>query len=191
VQRLGRPELRVEQAFGGVVEHGNERLALVGTEGEPGVRAAIEMQQFAEARARFAPSAMATPGAPPRHEPGFLEGELDETIGERHAVIAARQVMEVAHVEPDELLTIQAQDALDLERRRLAARRAAAVIQPETAIGLKAGSPPAQRARIEAENVSGLQPGQRAAQRPHDHLLHLHGPLHDGRGVDHHHLLGW
>jgi len=59
LQRLRGPELGVEQTLGGVVEHGDERLPLVGTERQPGMGAAIQVQELAEAGARLAPTAMA------------------------------------------------------------------------------------------------------------------------------------
>jgi EVE domain-containing protein len=51
--------------------------------------------------------------------------------------------------------------------------------------------PPApQAARIDAEDVGGLQPGELAAEGPQDNLLKLHRPLHCGRAERHEHLLG-
>lgn len=47
-------ELGVEQPLGGVIEDGQARLARGGTEGEPGVRAPVEVQELAEAGAGLA-----------------------------------------------------------------------------------------------------------------------------------------
>ena len=61
--------------------------------------AAIEVEQFAEAGAGLAAPAMAAAGAALGDEPGLLQGELDESVGERHAVIAPGEVVKVADIE--------------------------------------------------------------------------------------------
>ena len=132
-RRLAGPELGVEQALGGVVQDRDERLALVRTAAEPGMGAAIEVQEFAEAGAGLPPAPMpaARPGL--ADQPGLLQGELDEAVGEGHGVIPAGEAVEVADVPAGEALAIEAQDALHLGRRRFAARGAqtAAVIEGE------------------------------------------------------------
>jgi hypothetical protein len=154
--------------------------------------AAVEVQELAETRAALAAPPVPAAGAPLGHEPGFLQGEADEAVRERHAVVASREVVEVSHVEAEVLLAVQAQNALHLEGRRLAPRgpAPATITQGELAARFEPGPPAAQAAGIHPENVGGLQPRQRSTQRPHDDLLHLHGPLHGGRGKDHRHLLG-
>src|SRR5262249_50627166 len=57
------PELGVEQLLGRVVHDGDERVPLLRLRRQPAVAAAIQMQQFAEARPRLAPAAVAAPGA--------------------------------------------------------------------------------------------------------------------------------
>ncbi len=49
--RLGRflrPEPGGEQALGGVVDHGEQRLPRLGDERQPGMRAAVEVEELAE-----------------------------------------------------------------------------------------------------------------------------------------------
>ena len=125
--------------------------------------AAVQMQQLAEAGAGFAPAPVpaALPALP--HEPGLLEGELDEAVGEGHGVVAAGKAVEVADVPPGEALAIEAQDTLHLGRRGFAARgaQAAAVIERDAAPGIVARPPPPHAARIEVEDVGGLQPRDR------------------------------
>src|SRR4026208_294885 len=75
---LAGPELRIEQPLGGVVQDGDEGLAPGRTEPQPRMGAAVEVQEFTEARARLAAAAMAAPGAPFADEAGLLERELDE-----------------------------------------------------------------------------------------------------------------
>ena len=170
---LARPELGIEQPLGRVVEDGDEGLALGRAQGEPGMAAAVEVQELAEARARLAAAAMAPPGAPLADEAGLLERELDEGVGQGHAVIAPGEVVEVPHVEAGVpvarpvALAIQAQDALDLRDGRFAARglAAAPIVQAQDAVALIPGAPAAQAARVDAENVGALQPRQRPGQR--------------------------
>ena len=177
VPRLGGPELGVEQPLGGVVEHRDEGLPLVGAERQPGVRAAIEMQQLAEARAGLAPAPMGSPRAPFAHEARLLQRELDEAVGERHAVLPARELVEVPHVEAAIGLAIEPQDALDLESRRVPARGLPAlVVEPQRPVGFKPGAPAPQAAGIQAQNVGGLQPRQRSTERPQDDLLQSSWP---------------
>ena len=127
---LARPELRIEQPLGGVVEDSDESLALRRAQREPGMATAVEVQELAEARARLAAAAMAPPGAPLADEAGLVQRELDEGVGQGHAVIAPGKVVEVPHVEAGVpvarpvAFAIQAQDALDLRDGRFAARGA-------------------------------------------------------------------
>jgi len=187
-----RPQLGVQQPFGRVIEDRDEGLTSVGNEREPRVGAAVEVQQLAKARAGFPPTAMASPGAALGHEARGLQGEFDERVGEGHRVIAPGELVEVPNVEADIVLAIEAQDALHLGARRREVRGAlaAAIEQAELGILLIASPPPAQRSWMDRQNVCRLQPRETACQRPHDHLLVRHGPLHRGRGEHHQHPLG-
>src|SRR5438132_8663515 len=131
--------------------------------------AAIEVQQLAEAGPRLAAAPVAAARPTLADEAGFLEGELDEAVGEGHAVLAAGEAIEVAHVPSAEPLAIEAQDALDLGGGRLAPRRppAAPVIERDGAPGLVARPPAAHAAGINPQNVGRLPPGQGTAQCPH------------------------
>jgi hypothetical protein len=100
VGALGRGELSVEQPLGGVVQDGNEGLLRRGPQGEPGVAAAVQVQQLAEAGPGLAAPAVAASGPAFAHQPRLLKGELDEAVGQRHAVIPAGEVVKVADVEP-------------------------------------------------------------------------------------------
>lgn len=91
-------------------EGGIQGLPLRGAAGEPGVGAAIEMEQLAKARARLAAAAVAPSGAPLADEPGFLQSQFDEAIGAGHPMIPAGEVVKVAHVEAEIPLPVQAQD---------------------------------------------------------------------------------
>jgi hypothetical protein len=190
--RLGRPELGVEQALGGVVEDRDERLAFVGTAAQPSMGAAVEVQQLAETRAGLAPPAVPTAGAALAYQAGLRQGQLDEAIGEPYRVVAPRRAIEVADVPAGEPLPVQAQDPLDLERRRRAPRGPLAppIIPGHRAAGLEPGPPAPHAARLEAEDLGGGQPADRPTQGLHDDLLHLHGPLHSGRGIEHGHPPG-
>jgi hypothetical protein len=67
-----RDELGVEQLFGRVVHHGDERLPGVGDQGQSRVPAAIEVQQFPVAGARLAAAAMPPARAPLADQAGGL-----------------------------------------------------------------------------------------------------------------------
>ncbi len=54
--------------------------------------------------------------------------------------------------------------------------------------GRRPGPPAPHAARLEAKDLRGLHPADRPTQCLHDDLLHLHGPLHGGRGIEHGHL---
>ena len=62
---LAGPELGIEQPLGRVVEDGDEGLLLGRAQREPGVAAAVEVQELAEARARLAAAPMAARGCAP------------------------------------------------------------------------------------------------------------------------------
>lgn len=150
------------------------------------------MQELAEAGPGLSASAMAAPRPGPAHEAGFLERELDEAIRQRHGVVAAGEAVEVADVPAREALAVQAQDALHFERRRLAPRGPLAppILESHRAAGLEPDAPPSYAARLEAEDLGGLPPGDRPTPGSHQDLLHSHGPLPGGRGLEHGHLPG-
>jgi hypothetical protein len=184
-----RPELGVEQVLGGVVEDGDEGLALPRAQGQPFMGAAVEVQQLAEPGAGLPAPAVATAGAALAHQPGLLERQANEAVGQRHAVIPAEEVVEGAHVEAAVGVPIQAQDPRQLAHRHLARRgQLPAIVEPVALVGLIAGAPPPQAARLDAEDVGGLQPGEGATQ---GNLLTLHGLLHGGREPTDRHLLGY
>ena len=189
---LLRPELGVEQPLGGVVEHGDQRLALAGAAGQPFMVTAVEVQELAEAGAGLAAAAVAAAGAALGDEAGRLEGELHEGVGERHAMIAPGEVEEVADIEALVARAVELQDALDLGPGRGAVRGAAAapVEQPQDRIPLIAGAPAPQTAGMDAQDVGRLEPRPGAGHCAHDHLLVGHGPLHGGGRELHEHLLG-
>jgi hypothetical protein len=108
--RLGGPELGVEQALGGVVEDCDEGLAVVGAAAQPGMGAAVEVQQLPEAGPGL--SAPAPPRAGLADQAGFLP----------HGVVAPGEAVEVADVPAGEPLPVQTQDPLHLEGRGRAPR---------------------------------------------------------------------
>src|SRR6266436_6469237 len=136
------------------------------------MRAAIEVQQLAEARPRLASAPMAAAGAAFGHEARFLKREADKAVREREAVIPPGQMIEVADVEALVGPPIEVQDALHLGDRRLPRRRQPApIVEPDHLIGLVPRPPAAQTPGIDAENVGGLQPCESATQSAHDDFL--------------------
>jgi hypothetical protein len=75
------------------------------------------MPQLAEAGARLAPAPMAPAGLVLGHQAGGVQGLLHERIAKTHAMLAARQLVEVADVEAPVALAIQGQHALHLADR--------------------------------------------------------------------------
>jgi hypothetical protein len=147
---LGGPELRVEQPLGRVVDHGDQGRVLGGAEGEPGVRAAVQVQELPDAGARFSAPAVAAARPAFGDEARLLEGEPHEAVGQGHPVIAADEVVEVPHVEAAVGVAIEAQDALDLGHRGLAGRgELTAIIEADHVIGLIPGAPAAQAAGMQ------------------------------------------
>jgi hypothetical protein len=84
------------------------------------VIAPIQVQQLAEAGARFAAAAMAAAGAAFANQPRLLQRKPDKAVGQGHAALALGEAMKVAHVPAEVPLSIQPQDAGDLGCRRLA-----------------------------------------------------------------------
>src|SRR4030095_8812067 len=107
----------VEQALGGVVDDSDEGEPLVRDQGEPAMATAVEMQQLAEAGARLAPPAVAAARPLLGHQPGALQGLLDEGITEADPMVAPRQLVEVAHIEPLVPVAVQGQQPLYLGHR--------------------------------------------------------------------------
>jgi hypothetical protein len=184
--------LNVEQPLGGVVDHGDEGLALLRAPAQPGMPAAVKMQQFPEARPGLAAAAMAAPRPSLADQAGLLQRELHEAIGQVHVVVAPGEAIEVAHVPAAEALPVEPQDPLHLGRGGLPPRRTpgALVVQGDGTARLVSRPPAPHAAGMQAENVGRLQPRDRSTQGLHQHFLQLHRPLHRGRGEDHRHLLG-
>src|SRR5439155_25428719 len=184
---LRGPELGVKQTLGGIVEHGDQRLALVGTPREPGMRAAVQMQQLAEARAGLAAPAMPAARATLGHQPSLLQGRLHKGVGEGHVLVATHELVEVPDVESRVPLPIEAQDALDLGKRREPRRGPLAppIQQPVIAHPLLPRAPSTQAPRVHPQNIRSLRPCQRPAHRSENHFLDLHRPLHGDDGVGH------
>ncbi len=187
-----RPQLRVEQALGGVVDDGDEREPLVGEQGQPAMATAVEMEQLAEAGPRLAPPPVAAPGAVFGHQPGALQGLLDEGVAEAHPVLAAGELVEVAHIEPLIAVAVQGQEALDLGHRRPLGRGRLAAAIEQAVIAMVLQQPPQapNAPGAAAENVGRLDPTQLPGQRSRDHFVDLHGALHGAGRIGHGHLLG-
>ena len=99
---------------------------------------AVEMQQFAHARPRLPPAAMAAAGAVAGQPTGVLQRRFHVGVRPLHAVVALRDLIEMAPVEAGVTLAIEPPDPLDLRAGRLARRgpSAAAIEQAVVAGGL-------------------------------------------------------
>src|SRR5690242_20866640 len=87
---------------------------------------AIEMHELTETRPRLAAAAMAAPRAVSRQEARPLESGLHVGIGQRDAVLAPGDLMEVAAIEADVVRAIELQHTLDFRERRAPGRGPAA-----------------------------------------------------------------
>ena len=132
------------------------------------------------------------------HQPGRLPRLLHERVGHRHAVLAARDLIEVPHIEawvpaPRALaIAIERQQPLDF-RERHGARRGRAlpvIVEAGEAILLIPPAQPPHRAGAHSQHRRDLNPGLPSIERLHENLVHLHRPLHCSLGIGHPHLLG-
>ena len=78
----------VQQPLGGI-DDGDQREPSLRAQRQPMVPTAVEMEQLAEAGARLAAAAMATPRLVLGHQAGGLQGLLHKGIAKAHAVFAA------------------------------------------------------------------------------------------------------
>jgi len=154
--------------------------------------AAVEVPQLAEARARLAAPPVAAAGAVFGDEARTLQGLLDEGVAEADAVLPARELVEVPHIEPLIAVAVEGEQALDLGHRGPLGRGhlPAAIEQPVIAVALQLPSQPADAAGAAAEDLGRLDPGQLAVQGSHDDLVDFHGTLHGAGWIGHGHLLG-
>src|SRR5574342_710908 len=122
------------------------------------------MQQLAEAGAGLAPAPVPPARPALADEPGLLQGELDEAVGQGHGVIAAGETVEVADVPAREALAIETQEAVDIGRPRFAARGA------QTAAIIERDPLPGGRGKHHGHLLGcpGLYPGP-----PEKRILHL------------------
>jgi hypothetical protein len=79
-RRLTGPQLRVQHAFGGIVEHGTEHRALVWAQRQPGMRTAVDVQQFPKARARLPPASMPATGSSLFQQARELQRRFHEAV---------------------------------------------------------------------------------------------------------------
>src|SRR5437773_267541 len=185
-------ELGVEHVLGGVVDDGEQREPAVRHQGQPAMPTAVEVEQFAETRARLAapavPAARLLPGDQARHRQRLL----DEGVAEAHAVLAPGQLMEVTDVEALVAVAVEGEHPLDLRHGRALGRGGLlpAVEQPLVPLVLKLPAQTPDAARTAPEDVGGLQPGELTGDRAKDDLLDRHGALHNATGIGHGHLLG-
>jgi hypothetical protein len=158
----------VQQPLGGIVDDGDQREPSLRAQRQPMVPTAVEMEQLAEAGARLAAAAMATPRLVLGHQAGGLQGLLHKGIAKAHAVFAAGQLVKMSDVEAQVPLAIEGQQALHLgDRGALRRRRLPPAVQQ--AVVPEMPQPPADppdRARTVAQDVGGLHPGQFPVDRP-------------------------
>src|SRR6185436_20535069 len=147
--------------LGGVIDDGDQGEPPVGTQRQPAMATAIEMQEFAEAGAGLAAAPMPAAGLLGGDQAGSLQRLFDKGIAEAHAVLAPGELVEMADVEPEIALAIEGQQALDLgdggalRRRRLTAP----VQEPVVTIVLLAPPEAPDRAGAVAMDVRGRDPG--------------------------------
>ena len=186
----------IQHLLGRIVDGGDQRLPRGGDQGEPGVLAAIEVDQFPEARPRL-PAAAMPPARPPlAHQARRLQRLLHERIGPRDAMLAPRHLIEVPHVEPRVAiarpiaLRREVQDPLHLRHRYRPwrGRVMPMIVQPGEPVPLVPPAQPPHRACANAQDLGDLDPRLPALQRLHQDLVDLHGRLYRRLGVGHRHL---
>ena len=160
--------------------------------------AAVEVQELAQARPRRPAPPMPAPRAPLAHQPGRLQRLLHERVGHRHAVLTPGDLIEVPHVEPgvpvarSVAVAVEREQPLHLGQRHRPRRGRAlpVVVDPREPVLLVAPAQPTHRASADAQHLRHVNPGLPSAERLHEDLVNLHGPLHCSLGVGHPHLLG-
>src|SRR5258707_15157668 len=127
---------------------------------------AVDMQELANARARFPAPAMPPPGTVRLYQPGGLERLLHEAVGQRARVLAAPDPVKVPDVEASVALAIQPEQPLDLCQRNPTGRRRAAppIEQPVVPVTLVPFAPAPQPARAHPQNLRRAKPMQLAAE---------------------------
>ena len=170
-----------------IVRNRDERLAFLRPQRQPWMRAAIEMQQLAEARPRLPSSPMPAPRAMLLDQAGRLQRVLHEAVRDRHRVLPPRNLKKVPHVKPRIPLSIEPEHQLDLRRGHPSLRwtEQPPVEQPALPMRLKPLTPPSKRPRRPSQNLGRAEPVQLAAQGSQHHLLHRHGPLPGGIRIRH------
>jgi hypothetical protein len=108
--------------LGGVVDDGEQGLVLLGHESQPRMPTAIEVQEFAEARARLAAAAVPGAGAALGEQAGELPGRLHRGVGQRDGIVATGDLIEVAAIEAEIALAVEPQHPLDVGDRGAAGR---------------------------------------------------------------------
>ena len=180
-------QLGVQQVLGGIVDDGQQGLPLRGHEGQPGVEAAIEVQQLAKARAGL-PAPAVPPARPPLGQQArLLERRLDVGVGQGDVVVATRELVEVAAIEALVPLAVEPQHTLDLSHRRPPQRGPPAPSIEESLIAsvFEAPAPAAHRAIGAPDDFGGLHPTDRPTHRPQHHFPNRHGPLQGRRREEH------
>ena len=97
-RRFAGPQLRVEHPLGRIIEDGDQHRPLGRPQRQPAVRAAVNVQQFAETGPGLAPAPMAAPRAMFLHQSGGLQSVLQEAIGHGDPVLPLRHLVKVADV---------------------------------------------------------------------------------------------
>src|SRR6185312_6072172 len=131
-------------------------------------------------------------GAVLGHEPGALQGLLDEGVAEADAMLAPGELVEVADIEPLIAVAVEREQALDLAHGGPLRRGhlPAAIEQSVIAVVLQLPSQAPDAAGAAAQDLGRLDPGQLAIQGSHDDLVDFHGTLHGAGWIEHGHLLG-
>jgi hypothetical protein len=102
--------LRVVNLAGGIIEHHQQIVAAAVP--QPGVRAAIQMQQHARQRTTRSPPAMHPAPPPLGHQSGTLQRQLHPGVAQGNAMLLPQLLVKMAHVEIEILLAIQRQHPL-------------------------------------------------------------------------------
>src|SRR5215208_2022436 len=118
-------------------------------------------------------------------EPRALEHTLRPRVADREAVLSGELLVEVADVEVEVALAIEAEHLFECGRGDAAGARPAAAaveegVEAETLVLL---FPAPHVARAHAQNLGSLNPSNLLSRRTKDDFLYFHGPLHGGLRV--------
>src|SRR5688572_18940477 len=126
----------MQHLAGGVVGNRDQGGPVVRQERQPGMRAAVKMQELAKARAWLPPTPMPASGSMLLDQTRRLQRLFQKAIRHRDPMLSASNLMEVSAIETGVPLAIEPEQALDHRSRHPPNRRAMQPLVDQTDIAV-------------------------------------------------------